>query len=433
MTTTALPDFSGFHHKTRHQRLTLLVEKGLLSEADKAFLLQSVAHPIVERAEHFIENVIGCMPIPLGMVPNVVINGETRMIPIAVEETSIVAALNKTAKWVRTQGTLTTQRHGHTVIGQIHLPNIGDSDTLRQQLAHHEASLLKAVNTHILASLVKRGGGACALQLRTVARQDDGQMGVIHLLCDTCEAMGANLINQACEFLKPKLATCLDCPVGVCIVSNLTDSQLTTATLTLHDVTPELGRAITEASHFAEQDPYRACTHNKGIMNGIDPILIATGNDWRAVEAGMHAYAARDGQYRALSTWRYHADTAKLIGRLTAPICVGTVGGVTTLHPTVQRCNKLLKIKNTEDLAGVCAAVGLLQNLAALHALTTQGIVKGHMQLHIQNLVVGTEAAPHEVAKLKAQLQTQLDQHQKITQSDAHKALHAIRHANTDE
>ncbi len=422
--------FSGFHLKTRQERLDLLVETGHLTPEGAYHLAKAVQSEVVDVSEHFIENVVGCMPMPLGVVPNVMINGQARMVPMAVEETSIIAALNKTAKWVRQHGTLNTQRHGHEVIGQIQMRHVRSPETLHQQLERHRQTWLESVNQHVLASLVKRGGGATHLHLRVVPRADSGNMAVIHLTCNTCEAMGANLINQACEHLKPLIEACTGHTVDLCIVSNLTDTQLTTATLTLDDVDADLGQAIAEASHFANQDPYRACTHNKGIMNGIDPILIATGNDWRAVEAGMHAYATqKDGAYRALSSWDYHAKTKRLTGILTAPICVGTVGGVTTLHPTVQHCIKMLAVKDAEDLAGVCAAVGLLQNLAALKALTTQGIVQGHMQLHINNLIVAAGAEDFEVDMLKKRLQHQLTTQRKITMSDAQWALKTMRDA----
>jgi hydroxymethylglutaryl-CoA reductase len=213
----------------------------------------------------------------------------------------------------------------------------------------------------------------------------------------------------------------------MCILSNLNDQKLTTATVTISGVEPSLGHRLEEASLFAELDPYRAATHNKGVMNGMDAVLIATGNDWRAVEAGVHAYAARSGQYQAISTWRFHDGV--LTGTLTAPIIVGTVGGVTSLHPTAKMCLNMMNIQSANELSRVIAAVGLLQNLGAIKALCTEGIIQGHMKLHIDNLLLVAGAKDHEMPLLKNRLQQWLDLHKCINLHNAQVLLKEIRHA----
>jgi len=241
--------------------------------------------------------------------------------------------------------------------------------------------------------------------------------------------MGANIINQVLEHLKTPIEALTGEDVTMCILSNLNDQKITHARVTIRDVDPTLGQRIQDASLFAEQDPYRAATHNKGVMNGIDPVVIATGNDWRAVEAGVHAYAARSGQYQAITRWRYTDKT--LIGEFAAPLIVGTVGGVTSLHPTAKLCLNLIQVDSANHLSRVIAAVGLVQNLGALTALCTEGIIQGHMQLHVSNLLLVAGATDHEVPLLKQQLHQYLSVHKGISLRHVTDLLAQIREQAT--
>lgn len=250
-------------------------------------------------------------------------------------------------------------------------------------------------------------------------------MLVVHLLCDPCDAMGANLINQVCEAIKPRIEELTGEKVGLCILSNLVDSKLAVAEVVIRDIDPVLGKGIEEAVLFAKADPYRATTHNKGILNGIDPILIATGNDWRAVEAGAHAYASRSGKYQPLSDWKMVGND--LHGRIELPLAVGTVGGVTRVHPTAGVVLKIMGIQHAEDLARIAAAVGLVQNLGALKALSTVGIVKGHMQLHAANLAIAAGAEIHEIARVRERLAEILKAEKTINLSRAKEILDSLR------
>jgi hydroxymethylglutaryl-CoA reductase len=257
-------------------------------------------------------------------------------------------------------------------------------------------------------------------------------MAVLHVLIDTCDAMGANIINQICEFLKPRIEQLTGECVNMCILSNLNDTRLAWAKITMQNIPHSLAERIEEASIFAECDPYRASTNNKGILNGMDPILVATGNDWRAVEAGVHAYACQDGQYRSLSKWRYEQQV--LTGYLEAPIMVGTVGGMTRLHPTAQHCLAMMNIKHSDDLARIVVAVGLVQNLGAIRALTHEGIIQGHMKLHIDNLILSAGANDSEALQLKQRLNNILESTHRVSLTHALEILKEIRekpHWNT--
>jgi hydroxymethylglutaryl-CoA reductase len=286
-----------------------------------------------------------------------------------------------------------------------------------------------ALGNACVPGLVRRGGGVRDLAIRELERPDGtGTMLVLHILCDPCDAMGANLINQVCEALKPRIEELTGERVGLCILSNLVDSKLAVAEVTVRDIDPIVGRGIEEATLFAKADPYRAATHNKGVLNGIDPILIATGNDWRAVEAGIHAYASRSGKYQPVTDWKMQGSD--LVGRIEIPIAVGTVGGVTKLHPTAKAALKMLGVTHAEHLARVCAAVGLVQNLGALKALATVGIVKGHMQLHAANLAIAAGAEIHEIARVRERLAAVLKVEKHINLSRAKEILEAVRVAD---
>jgi hydroxymethylglutaryl-CoA reductase len=414
----------GFHRLSRAERLSRVRELCDLDDDDIDVL--SGRNPLsFDIAEHLIENVLGYFPIPLGVATNFTIDGRDVLIPMAVEETSIIAAASATAKWIRNEGSIRTYSKGNLVIGQVQLPSVRDVVHARRTL-HENRDLLMGLANACVPGLVARGGGVRDLAVREVERPTgDGTMLVLHILCDPCDAMGANLINQICEALKPRVESLTRERVGLCILSNLTDTKLAVAEVVLRNVDPVVGRGIEEATLFAKADPYRAATHNKGVLNGIDPILIATGNDWRAVEAGVHAYAARDGSYQPITDWR--VEGLDLVGRIEVPLAVGTVGGVTKLHPTARVALKMLQVTTAQDLARICAAVGLVQNLGALKALATVGIVKGHMQLHAANLAIAAGAEIHEIARVRDRLAEVLKVEKHINLTRAKEILAAVR------
>lgn len=422
----------GFHRLPQSERLERVRQLCDLNEEDLRVI--SGKKPLApEIAEHLIENVIGYFPIPLGVATNFTIDGRDLLIPMAVEETSIIAAASATAKWVRREGSIRTYSKGNLIIGQVQLPSVKNVAYARKVL-HENRDLLIQLSNACIPGLVDRGGGVRDIAIRELSRNggplgsdlaSGGTMLVLHLLCDPCDAMGANLINQVCEALKPRVESLTGEKVGLCILSNLVDGKLAAAEVVVRNIDPVVGRGIEEATLFAKADPYRAATHNKGVLNGIDPILISTGNDWRAVEAGAHAYASRSGKYQPLTDWR--VEGSDLIGRIELPMAVGTVGGVTKIHPTAQVALKMMRITKAEELGRICAAVGLVQNLGALKALATVGIVKGHMQLHAANLAIAAGAEIHEVARVRDRLAHILKTEKTINLTRAREVLESIR------
>jgi hydroxymethylglutaryl-CoA reductase len=408
---------------TMSQRLNFLAEKCDLTESELNLLRGKGMS--TEIAEHLIENSIGYFPIPMGLATHFHIDGRDVLVPMAVEETSIIAACSAAAKWIRNEGEITTATQGNLIIGQIQLPQVKSVAETTARLTARKAELIEAANA-MLPGLVARGGGVRELAFRDVPRADGaGNMLVIHVLCDPCDAMGANLINQVCEGLKSKVQDITEEHVGLCILSNLVDSKLATAQVRLRNIDAELGHGIVEAMQFAESDPYRATTHNKGVLNGIDPILIATGNDWRAVEAGVHAYASRSGRYQPVTSWKMEGND--LIGRIELPMALGTVGGVTRIHPFAKISLKILKIEHADELARICAAVGLVQNLAALKALSTVGIVRGHMELHAANLALAAGSTTDEIPWVRKKLLELIKQKKNIGVSVAQDILRELR------
>jgi hydroxymethylglutaryl-CoA reductase len=416
--------FLGFSKLTQEERFQRLLALGALTPNDVDYL-QGGGLKEPELASQLIENVIGYFQLPLGVATNFCIDGRDYVIPMAVEETSIVAALSKTAKWIRQQGEMTTSISGSCIIGQIQLAHVRNFDQFSTILMENKAHLIEKANQDVAASMVRRGGGVIDFKLRQLARPDGGDMAVIHLMMDSRDAMGANIMNQVLEYLKDPIEKLTAERVTLCILSNLNDEKLTTAKVVLRDVDEDLGARLQEASLFAEIDAYRAATHNKGVMNGIDPVLIATGNDWRAVEAGVHAYAAREGHYQSITRWRYEAGV--LTGELTAPIIVGTVGGVTSLHPTARLCLRMLDVDSANQLSRVIAAVGLVQNLGAMKALCTDGIIQGHMKLHLDNLLLVAGATTLESQALKVRLQDRLATNKWVSLSHASDLLTEMR------
>lgn len=413
----------GFSKLDRNQRFQKLLDIGCLTQQDIA-LLQGPYPISLDLAENFIENVIGYFPVPFGVATHFVIDNKDYVIPMAVEETSIIAAASKTAKWLKDKGSITTESLGVLSIGQIQIAKVKNFDHLKTIITKNKVNLIKQVNLQVASGLVKRKGGVVDLEVKKI-----NKMAVIHVLVNTCEAMGANIINQICEFLKTPIQNLSSETVSLCILSNLADKKLIKATAHLKNIDPKLCNKIQEASYFAEQDPYRAATSNKGVLNGIDPILLATGNDWRAVEAGVHSYAGASGSYKSITQWRANGDS--LTGHLIAPISVGTVGGVTRLHPMAKISLQVLKLSSSQELAKVCAAVGLVQNLGALRALTTEGIVEGHMKLHIKNLIVSikeNEQLNHKESQLLSQgLEKILIQTKRVSLQQAKNILIDIR------
>lgn len=418
--------FSGFSRLGSEERFKRLMELGALTPDDLLYLRQGGLRDTV-LADKLIENVIGYFQLPLGVATNFRIDDHDYVIPLAVEETSIIAALSKTAKWIRQHGEIKTWVDGDCIIGQIQLANVRDFARFTEIFEQNKFFLVEKANQDVALNMVRRGGGVADLHLRHFKRADGGDMAVIHLTMNSCDAMGANIINQILEYLKTPLENLTGEQVTMCILSNLNDQKLTTAQVTIRDVDAELGMRLQEASLFAEMDPYRAATHNKGVMNGIDPVVIATGNDWRAVEAGIHAYAAHTGQYRAITRWRF--DSGCLTGQLTAPIIVGTVGGVTALHPTAKLCLRMMGIESANHLSRVIAAVGLVQNLGAIRALCTEGIIQGHMKLHIDNLLLVAGANATEMPLLKTRLQNWLSTNKRVSLQNACELLAEIRQA----
>jgi hydroxymethylglutaryl-CoA reductase len=416
--------FKGFSKLNHKQRLDVLKNAGLIDAADIVYLEKGGLQNI-DLGEKFVENVLGYFQVPLGVATNFLINDKEFIIPMAVEETSIIAAASKTAKWVRENGSIQTEIIGTDIIGQIQFSKIKNFEIFEKNILQQKNYLIELANKEVAFGMVARGGGVTDLRVRRIDRGDGYFMGVIHIHMNPCDAMGANVINQVCEFLKEPLQQFTNEFVTMCILSNLVDTKLTKAVITLNSIDPVLALKIEEASRFAELDPYRATTNNKGVLNGIDPILVATGNDWRAVEAGIHSYAAITGQYKSITKWR--ADGAKLTGEIVAPIIVGTVGGVTALHPTAKLALKILGIASASELSQVIAAVGLVQNLGALRALTTVGIIEGHMKLHIKNLSLGAGATEKEMPYLVKKLEDILALTKRISLSTAIEALTEFR------
>jgi hydroxymethylglutaryl-CoA reductase len=404
--------FSGFSKLSRKERFKRLCEMGALTNEDVNYLSEGAIKNL-DLADKLIENVIGYFQLPLGVATNICIDNQQVVVPMAVEETSIVAALSKTAKWVSQHGEITTEVHGNCIIGQIQLANVNNFERFEEIILKNKTWLIEKANEDVASSMVKRGGGVRDIEIRNLSQTNGIKMAVMHISMDTCDAMGANIINQVLEYLKTPIQNLTGEQVSMCILSNLNDKKLTIARITIRDVDPDLGANIEAASIFAETDQYRAATSNKGVMNGIDPVLIATGNDWRAVEAGVHAYASRNGQYQSITKWRYANNI--LQGEITAPIIVGIVGGVTAIHPTAQMCLRMMHVNSANHLSRVIAAVGLLQNLGAVRALCTEGIIQGHMRLHLDNLLMVAGATDKEVPVLKQKLQKYLSIHKQIS------------------
>ncbi|MDP6616425.1 MAG: hydroxymethylglutaryl-CoA reductase, degradative, partial [Gammaproteobacteria bacterium] len=393
------------------ERVRAVHERGLLSDSDYQSLVSGEHTLKLSAADKMIENVIGVMGLPIGLGLNFLINDKDYVIPMVVEEPSIVAALSSAAKMARGAGGYRTQSTDPVLIGQIQVVEIPDMDKAQAAVFSNKQEILDLANS-FHPRMVARGGGAVDLDVRTYPMQSfDSEMLVIHLHVDTCDAMGANLVNGMCEGVASLIETITDGKVFLRILSNLTDRALAKAEVKL---SPKLlaGRGysgeevrdgIIIASDFAQVDPYRATTHNKGIMNGIDAVALATGNDWRAIEAGAHAWAAKTGQYTAMSRW-WQDDEGNLCGELELPMKVGTVGGPLESNPSVAVNLRLLGAESATELAEVMAAAGLAQNFSALRALATEGIQTGHMTLHARTVVKAAGAPANLFEKVLERL-----------------------------
>jgi hydroxymethylglutaryl-CoA reductase len=400
-----LPGFYGLSMEERSERVAGWAG---LDEAEHALLAGS-GLPL-ERADQMIENVVGTHGLPLGIAPNFVINGRDYLVPMAIEEPSVVAAASYMARIVRDAGGFDTDSTEPVMIGQMQVLDLSDPWAARFDLLSHRQHLLEMAN-QTDPVVVSLGGGARDLEVRAFPDTSVGSMLIVHLLYDARDVMGANTVNTAVEALAPAVEQITGGRVHLRILSNLADRRLARAKclippglLAFAEYSGEqVVQGIVEAYVFATADPYRAATHNKGIMNGIDAVALACGQDWRAVEAGAHAFAARNGQYTSLSTWTQDHE-GNLVGTLELPLAVGTVGGATRVHPGAKVSLRILGAKSARELAEVMAAVGLAQNLGALRALSTEGIQRGHMALHARQLAIAAGASGEQVSAIAARL-----------------------------
>lgn len=400
---------SGFYKKHLEERLDIIANWAELSEQDKQ-TLNGISGLSLEQANHMIENTVGIYSLPFGIGTNFTINNKDILVPMVIEEPSVVAAVSNAAKLIRAGGGFTTHSDNPVMIGQIQILELNNLDEASQVLLSRKQELIEAANS-VGGSIIRRGGGAVDIETRSFPDTPIGNMLIVHLLYDTRDAMGANAINTAAEHIAPLIEDITGGRVNLRILSNLTDKRKAYAEgmipaelLARGDVTGEQAvTSIVEAGVFAEVDPYRAATHNKGIMNGIDAVIMATGNDWRAVEAGAHAYASRNGSYSSLTKW-WQDDDGNLRGSIEMPLAVGTVGGATRVHPVAQVAMKILGNPNAQKLSEIIAAAGLAQNLGAIRALATEGIQHGHMRMHARQLAVAAGANDDEVRAVADQL-----------------------------
>jgi hydroxymethylglutaryl-CoA reductase len=399
----------GFYQLSPSDRLKAVGAFDGLNNDDLHALHGEGALPI-DRADKMIENVIGTFSLPLGIATNFLINGRDVLIPMVVEEPSIVAGASYAARLARAGGGFQASSTASLMIGQVQLVGIVAPEGAKHDILARRDDLLAIANQQS-TTLTGLGGGAIDLEVHLFPSSPMGPMLVVHLIIDCLDAMGANATNTMAEAIAPHLEAITGGRAYLRILSNLTDRRLARA----HAVIPPSALArdgvsgedviegILWASAFAAVDPYRAATHNKGILNGIDPVLIATGQDWRAVEAGAHAYAARDGKYTSLSTWE-RDEYGNLVGTLELPLAVGIIGGAIKVHRTSQAALKLLNVHSARELAQICACAGLASNLAALRALSMEGIQRGHMALHARQIAMGAGAPPELVEHVTRQL-----------------------------
>jgi hydroxymethylglutaryl-CoA reductase len=403
--TSRLP---GFYDLSVEERAARVTEWAGLDDTERGLLRGDGLD--VARADQMIENVVGTYALPLAIAPNFTINGRDYLIPMVIEEPSVVAAASYMARIVRDAGGFHTGSTEPVMIAQMQVLDLTDPWAARFDLLSQKQRLLELAN-QIDPVVVSFGGGARDVQVRVFTDTPLGPMLVVHLLYDTRDAMGANTVNTAAEALTPVVEEITGGRVHLRILSNLADRRLARAKCVIPPALlafgdyggEEVAQRIVEAYVFAATDPYRAATHNKGIMNGIDAVALACGQDWRAIEAGAHAFATRDGRYTSLSTWSLSRE-GNLVGTLELPLAVGTVGGATRVHPGARVALKILGVRSARELAEVIAAVGLAQNLGAVRALATEGIQRGHMTLHARQVAIAAGATGDQVQAVAARL-----------------------------
>ena len=400
--------WNGFSKKSYQERLELLKAQALLSPERQESLEQDEQMSVTV-ADQLSENVVGTFSLPYSLVPEVLVNGQEYTVPYVTEEPSVVAAASYASKIIKRAGGFTAQVHERQMIGQVALYQVADPDLAQEKIDGKKVELLELAN-QAYPSIVKRGGGAHDLHVKQIKGETD--FLVVYLHVDTQEAMGANMLNTMLEALKPVLEELSQGQSLMGILSNYATDSLVTASCRIafrylsrqKDQGREIAEKMALASQFAQADPYRATTHNKGIFNGIDAILIATGNDWRAIEAGAHAFASRDGRYQGLSRWSLDMDTEELVGEMTLPMPVATKGGSIGLNPRVALSHELLGNPSAKELAQIIVSIGLAQNFAALKALVSTGIQQGHMKLQAKSLALLAGASESEVAPLVERL-----------------------------
>jgi len=400
---TRTSQISRFHNLKPSERIGIVKEFAALTD-EEVSILQSTGPLKLEQADRMIENVIGTMPIPLGIATNFRINGRDYLIPMAIEEPSVVAAASNAAKMARVRGGFNTSGTEPIMIGQIQVVGVADPFGTRMRILSAKSEILQKANQQDPV-LVSKGGGAKDLKVRVIETAV-GSMVIVEILVDCRDAMGANAVNTMAESVAPLIEKVSEGRVYLRIISNLATERLARARTTVAKEAlggEEVVDGIVNAYAFAAADPYRCATHNKGIMNGITAVVLATGNDTRAVEAGAHAYAARTGRYGPLTTWEKNSE-GDLVGTIELPMAVGLIGGATAVHPTARIAVKILGVKTATELGEVIAAVGLAQNLAALRALASEGIQEGHMKLHARNIAATAGATGDLIDEIADQM-----------------------------
>lgn len=400
---------SGFYKQSQAERAAVITEWAALTHAELAAITGESGLSI-ELADQLVENAVGVYGLPLGIAANFQINGRDVLVPMVIEEPSVIAGASFMAKLAREGGGFRTSSSEPEMIGQIQVLDLSDLNAAREAILAHKDELME-IAACCDKTIVRLGGGPRDIEVRLLEHTAVGPMLIVHLIFDCRDAMGANTVNTACEQLAGPIERITGGRVGLRILSNLADRRLARAECTIpayalafEDYPGErVVQGIVEAWAFATADPYRAATHNKGIMNGVDAVVIATGNDWRAIEAGAHAYAARSGRYTSLSIWGKDED-GNLVGSLEMPMAVGIVGGTTRAHPSAQAALKILGVQSARELAEIIVAVGLAQNLAALRALATEGIQKGHMALHARQLAIAAGARGGQVDQVVSRM-----------------------------
>lgn len=395
----------GFAKLSPTERIEALLKEGLLTWDEAQILKEQKGLPL-SIADQLTENVLSTFDLPFSLAPYFLINGRDYVLPMVTEEPSVVAAASFAAKLIQRSGGFTTQVHQRQMIGEIALTDVKDVEMANKRILEDKETLLQLAN-EAYPSIVKRGGGA-----RDLWVENKGDFLIVYLAVDPKEAMGANMLNTMLEALTDRIQELSSGQALMAILSNLATRSLVSARCTIDfkalsrnpEEAIEIAHRMELASQLAQVDPYRAATHNKGIFNGIDALVLATGNDWRAIEAGAHAYAAQSGSYKGLSHWTSQPKEKKLYGEITLPMPVATKGGSIGLNPTVQVSHRLLGEPSAIELAGIIASLGLAQNLAALKALVTTGIQAGHMKLQARSLALLAGAKEEEVPRLVSQL-----------------------------